>query len=454
MIPDTVQAVLAARFDLLDGQDKRVLQAAAVVGRVFWPGPVALLAHLPDEAVDASLRILEERELVLSRLTSSLAGQQELIFKHVLIRDVAYESLPSSRPHGRARGGRRLDRRDGRRPRGRDRRVARLPPVDRGRPRARHARWASGGSPARPPSDGCCGPPTRPGGGWWSARRSASPRRRSIWRPAISSARMRSRCWPWRSSPTTRATSPGGISVRPRSRRARVEPPDGTRVARLAALGCDVAVRWPGSLRGEMPAEETVRELWDLGIAHLPPGDTEERIRLLGIRAGWPFAFSPEGYSEAELEELEAAGLQGAEMALRMGLPNRASAAYDQAIGPWIARGWYGRALPIWERRSTITHRGDRPPRGGRLLRDGCVDPLRDRPLPCGRWRSPTRASRPSPGESRAQSSTSAPGASHRCIGWADGTRRLEGFASVRGCSRTAKTTRRTSPRTRSRSPV
>jgi tetratricopeptide (TPR) repeat protein len=104
-----------------------------------------------------------------------------------------------------------------------------------------------------------------------------------------------------------------------------------------------------------LPAEQTVRELWDLGIAHLPAGDTEERIRLLGIRAGWPFAFSPEGYSEAELEELEASGLQGAEMAMRMGLPNRASAAYDQAIGPWIARGWYGRALPIWEQRSKIT---------------------------------------------------------------------------------------------------
>ena len=40
-IPDTVQAVLASRIDLLDPGDKRVLQAAAVVGRVFWPGPVA-----------------------------------------------------------------------------------------------------------------------------------------------------------------------------------------------------------------------------------------------------------------------------------------------------------------------------------------------------------------------------------------------------------------------------
>ena len=40
-IPDTVQAVLAARIDLLEATDKRIAQAAAVVGRVFWPGPVA-----------------------------------------------------------------------------------------------------------------------------------------------------------------------------------------------------------------------------------------------------------------------------------------------------------------------------------------------------------------------------------------------------------------------------
>jgi tetratricopeptide (TPR) repeat protein len=103
-----------------------------------------------------------------------------------------------------------------------------------------------------------------------------------------------------------------------------------------------------------VPAEETVRELWELGMAHLPPGDTEERIRLLGVRAGWPFAFSPEGYSQAELEGLEQAGLEAAEMALRMDLPNRASAGYDQALGPWIALGWYGRTLPIWERRAEI----------------------------------------------------------------------------------------------------
>ena len=355
VIPDTVQAVLAARFDLLDGQDKRVLQAAAVVGRVFWPGPVALLSHVPDEAVDTSLRTLEDRELILSRLTSSLAGQQELIFKHVLIRDVAYESLPRrDRTDAHAAVAGWIEQTAG----DRAGEMAEL--------LAYHLSTAvalSRDTPGGPSED------LRVGAFRWLLRASDEARRRLVVRKA---QRLAEEALDLAVGDLERtdafellaqaffADYSGDLAWRyfreAAFTRARAEPSDGARVARLAALGCDVMVRWPGSLRGEMPAEETVRELWDLGIAHLPPGDTEERIRLLGIRASWPFAFSPEGYSVAELEELEATGLQGAEMALRLGLPNRASAAFDQAIGPWIACGWYGRAIPIWQLRSKIIH--------------------------------------------------------------------------------------------------
>ena len=353
VIPDTVQAVLAARFDLLDAQDKRVLQAAAVVGRVFWPGPVALLAHLPDKAVDTSLRTLEERELVLSRLTSSLAGQQELIFKHVLIRDVAYESLPRrDRTDAHAAVAAWIEETAG----DRAGEMAEL--------LAYHLSTAvelSRDTHGEPSAD------LRGRAFGWLLRASDEARRRLVVRKA---RRLAEEALDLASGGLERtdalellaraffADYSGDLAWRyfreAAFTRARVEPPDGSRVARLAALGCDVAVRWPGSFRGETPAEAIVRELWDLGFAHLPAGDTEERIRLLGIRAGWPFAFSPESYSLEELEDLEAAGLQGAEMALRMGLPNRASAAFDQAIGPWVACGWYGRAIPIWELRSEI----------------------------------------------------------------------------------------------------
>jgi class 3 adenylate cyclase len=91
-IPDNVQAVIFARLDLLAPDEKLVAQRAAVVGRVFWDGAVARLVAVDD--LDAVLRTLRRRELVLERLSSSFAGQAEYSFKHILIRDVAYESLP------------------------------------------------------------------------------------------------------------------------------------------------------------------------------------------------------------------------------------------------------------------------------------------------------------------------------------------------------------------------
>jgi class 3 adenylate cyclase len=98
-IPDTVHAVILARLDLLSPDEKRVAQRAAVVGRAFWDGAVAALAPVDD--LDDALRTLRRREFVLERLSSSIAGQTEFVFKHVLIRDVAYESLPR-RERGRA----------------------------------------------------------------------------------------------------------------------------------------------------------------------------------------------------------------------------------------------------------------------------------------------------------------------------------------------------------------
>ncbi len=88
------------------------MQSAAVVGRVFWPGAVAGLLNGEAERVEQLLDGLEQRDLVLTRLTSSMAGERELIFKHILTRDVAYESLPRrDRPHAHALRGR-LDRAD------------------------------------------------------------------------------------------------------------------------------------------------------------------------------------------------------------------------------------------------------------------------------------------------------------------------------------------------------
>lgn len=93
-LPDSVQALIAARLDLLDKNDKAVLQAAAVVGRVFWTG--VLSSMRPDLDVSPALRRLVARELVRPVRESSMRGQEEHKFFHSLIQDVAYGQIPRS----------------------------------------------------------------------------------------------------------------------------------------------------------------------------------------------------------------------------------------------------------------------------------------------------------------------------------------------------------------------
>jgi class 3 adenylate cyclase/tetratricopeptide (TPR) repeat protein len=91
--PDSVQSVLAARIDLLPPAEKSALQVAAVVGRVFWDGPVrALLSGLEPDFV-----LLEERDFVKRQAGTSMLGQREYSIKHALTREVAYRTLPKAR---------------------------------------------------------------------------------------------------------------------------------------------------------------------------------------------------------------------------------------------------------------------------------------------------------------------------------------------------------------------
>jgi len=92
-VPDTVQAIVAARVDLLDPAEKQALQAASVIGRLFWAGPVY---ELVQEA-EPDLRVLEERDFIRRRPGSSIAGDREYAIKHALTREVAYASLPKAR---------------------------------------------------------------------------------------------------------------------------------------------------------------------------------------------------------------------------------------------------------------------------------------------------------------------------------------------------------------------
>jgi len=91
-VPDSLQGLIMARIDQLLEEARRTLQLAAVVGRTFthellaWlSSAAALMAHL-----DTNLAALQRTELIRER---ARLPELEYIFKHVMVRDVAYESL-------------------------------------------------------------------------------------------------------------------------------------------------------------------------------------------------------------------------------------------------------------------------------------------------------------------------------------------------------------------------
>jgi class 3 adenylate cyclase/tetratricopeptide (TPR) repeat protein len=95
-VPRSIQGLIAARLDGLPEDEKAVLQDAAVVGRVFWVGAVAELTGRPVAEVRESLGRLRVKELVVPHEPSSFSDEHEFAFRHALIRDGAYESLPKS----------------------------------------------------------------------------------------------------------------------------------------------------------------------------------------------------------------------------------------------------------------------------------------------------------------------------------------------------------------------
>ncbi|MEA2364127.1 MAG: hypothetical protein QOD71_3272, partial [Thermoleophilaceae bacterium] len=95
-LPETVQAVLAARLDALDPFERRLVQQAAVVGRTFWEGALVELATQEGQDLGRARTRLQEKDNLAAGAESRLAGERELAFKHVLIRDVAYGMLPKA----------------------------------------------------------------------------------------------------------------------------------------------------------------------------------------------------------------------------------------------------------------------------------------------------------------------------------------------------------------------
>jgi class 3 adenylate cyclase/tetratricopeptide (TPR) repeat protein len=93
-LPETVQALIAGRLDTLAPDAKALLHDAAVLGKVFWTGALAAMGGRSREDILEALRELVRREFVRPSRVSSVAGEDELSFWHVLVRDVAYQQIP------------------------------------------------------------------------------------------------------------------------------------------------------------------------------------------------------------------------------------------------------------------------------------------------------------------------------------------------------------------------
>jgi class 3 adenylate cyclase/tetratricopeptide (TPR) repeat protein len=88
-LPASIQGLIAARLDHLSPEEKSLIQDASVMGKVFWSGGLPA-----GDRRDALLHGLERKEFIRRERRSSVAGQDEYAFRHVLVRDVAYGQIP------------------------------------------------------------------------------------------------------------------------------------------------------------------------------------------------------------------------------------------------------------------------------------------------------------------------------------------------------------------------
>ena len=212
--------MLAARLDALSsGRAAHRSSTPSVVGQTFWEGSLGQLADERGHRPAGGHRLARRRRTSIAPTAGSrLAGEREYAFKHVLIRDVAYSTLPKAV---------------------RARKHAEVGRVHRGaRRRPRRGRRRHGGRALRPRRG--------PGRGRRPARRRARrhhPRARSS---ALEDRRRRS---PPRSTPTWRPSA---------------------------------TTRWPSSLRRGCDAATRARDRREARRRRAPPRPRRPRRRALG----------------------------------------------------------------------------------------------------------------------------------------------------------------------------
>jgi class 3 adenylate cyclase len=328
-LPDTVQGVLAARIDLLEPDDKRTLQQASVVGRIFWRGAVAALVG--DEAVvDPGLRRLEDRELVALRLGSTMAGEEELAFSHILTRDVAYESLPRrDRPAAHARVAAWIETTTG----DRQREFAGLLAhhyleAYRGARRDRGYAADDLDSLRRRAFDLLLDA-TRTalkGAAYGGARALAEAATEVAATPAERADALELLAHGFRHA--VFGDDAYRTFLRAAEELASSELPDPQRAANLYAQALETAVRWAGTL-ATVPDEPDAARALATALTLIDDTDSEAHVRLLTVRSFWAHGYRSTTVPDGDPATALATGEAAVAMALRLGRPDLAVVALD-----------------------------------------------------------------------------------------------------------------------------
>lgn len=365
-IPDTVQAVLAARIDLLSTAEKRALQCAAVVGRAFWTGSVAYLLEVGQTQASLLLDKLEDRDLILSRLGTTLVGEQEYSFKHVLARDVAFDSLSlRERTNLHRRAADWIENVSGERWREvvevlayhlsqacdglQDDTAVQAEELEEIRRRAVHYLLLASESARLKMALETARRYAREG-----RQLSDSPEEEAKALEALGEAfffgYMGDAAWQHLKEAIDLHLQLGDQSDR--------------YLARVCARALETPVRWPGSMQS-VPAEAEVYRYLQIGFDHAGTADNPELARLLTLKAFWPHAFPrpAERSTEALVPPAEslAAGKEAVTMAERLQRVDLESGALDGVGANYIPEDRYDRALEVTNRRLRLTEVIDDP---------------------------------------------------------------------------------------------
>ena len=96
VLPASIHALLAARLDGLEPDERRALERAAVIGKEFWLRAVADLSAEPDRRRITGLLLALVRKGLVDPAAAAGSGDDSYRFRHALIRDVAYGAIPKA----------------------------------------------------------------------------------------------------------------------------------------------------------------------------------------------------------------------------------------------------------------------------------------------------------------------------------------------------------------------